>query len=269
MESEQKDLATLFPNVAAQLRGALSNLRLAAAQLVSPAEREKDPQLDQRAALLDQSYYQMLRLVNDLSMAEYLTHEEPLPLLDRDVVALVRELCEQAASVSPLLGLEVRFSCAQARHLCGVNPRGLEQIVTHLLSNALKFTPAGGVITVEMQIRPERVLLAVADTGCGIPEKQMETLFERYLHADPLAPQPHGLGLGLPLCRRLAEGQGGSLMAESRVGKGSRFVLSLPNKLCGTGVSDVAVEYSGGFNKTLLALADALPAKAFLLRSQE
>ena len=58
-------------------------------------------------------------------------------------------------------------------------------------------------------------------------------------------------------------------MAESRVGKGSRFTLSLPEKSVGSSVSDRPFDYAGGFNRTLLALADVLPAKAFLLRDQD
>lgn len=97
MEQDERQQALLFANIAAQLRGALSNLRLAASQLVPPAQREQDPELDARAALLDQSYYQLLRLVNDLSAAsQYLGGGQPLPLQDRDIVDTVRELCVQA-----------------------------------------------------------------------------------------------------------------------------------------------------------------------------
>ena len=80
MEPEHPNLAALFPSVAAQLRIALSNLHLAAAQLAPADAREKDPQLDARAAILDQSYYQLLRLVNSLSAAAYLQNDDPLPL---------------------------------------------------------------------------------------------------------------------------------------------------------------------------------------------
>ena len=82
-------------------------------------------------------------------------------------------------------------------------------------------------------------------------------------------PPPHGLGLGLPLCHRLAECLGGTLLAESVVGKGSRFTLSLPDRQVGPDVSDIPTDYTGGFNRTLLALADALPAEAFRLRNQD
>lgn len=109
------------------------------------------------------------------------------------------------------------------------------------------------------------MLLSVADTGQGIQEEDLETLFDRYLHKNLMDPQPHGLGLGLPLCRRIAEGHGGRLLAESKTGVGSRFTLSIPDQRTDSGgVSDVPLDYTGGFNRTLLALADALPAEAFL-----
>ena len=103
MEPDQNNLASLFPNIAAHLRGALSNLHLASAQLAPPSAREQDPALDARAALLDQSYYQMLRLVSSLSAAAYLASEEPLPLQDRDIVGMVSKTCEEAGSLAPLL----------------------------------------------------------------------------------------------------------------------------------------------------------------------
>jgi len=269
MEPEQNQLASLFPSVAAQMRSALSNLQLAAGQLVSAEAREADPDLDRRAARLDQSYYQLLRLVNNLSLAAHLTDDRPLPLQDKELVDFIGEQCEEAAAMAPLLGLELRFVCSMDRRVCAVAPDALRHILDHLLSNAFKFTPAGGTVTVELRAVRGRILLSVADTGVGIPEERMEMLFDRYLHPDHMDPEPHGLGLGLPLCRRLAEAQGGMLMAESRVGQGSRFTLSLPEKQVGGSVSDVPFDYSGGFNRTLLALADALPAKAFLLRNQD
>ncbi len=269
MEQDENRLASLFPDVATQLRVALSNLHLAAARLAPAEARENDPALDQKAALLDQSYYRLLRMVNSLSSASYLTSSDPLPLQDRDIVALVNELCEKAGDLAPLLGLELRFVCAMERHICAVAPDALEQAIYQLLSNAFKFTPAGGTVTVDLRVKNKLVLLSVTDTGRGIPEERLPTLFDRYLHGAKLDPPSHGLGLGLPLCRRIAEGHGGTLMAESRLGEGSRFTLSLPDKQVGSGVSDIPFDYAGGFNRTLMALADALPTKAFLRNNQD
>lgn len=103
------------------------------------------------------------------------------------------------------------------------------------------------------------LLLSVADTGCGIPSEQMGHLFDRCLRPAAPAGPGHGLGLGLLLCRSIAQKHGGGLLAESVPGKGSRFTLSLPERISGNRVSDVPTAYNSGFNRTLLGLADALP----------
>ena len=127
--------------------------------------------------------------------------------------------------------------------------------------------PPVRVRPVELKFINRWVRLSVSDTGCGIQEDQIPFLFDRYLHDDAMAPQPHGLGLGLPICQHIAERHGGTMIAESRPGQGSRFTLSLPDRRCGTAdVSDVKFDYNGGFNPLLLALADALPPQAFSQR---
>ena len=269
MEEEWKNLAALLPNIAAQARGALSSLRLAAAQLAPAEARERDPALDRQAAVLDQSYYRLLRLVNNLSLASCLAEDRPLHLKDQDMVELVGEQCEQAAGLAELIGLQLRFVCPLERHVCAVDAGALEQILSQLLSNAMKFTPSGGTITVELRLLRNRVLLSVADTGCGLSEERLATLFDRYLQSLPPEAPPHGLGLGLALCQRLAELHGGALMAVSELGRGSRFTLSLPDRQVGGDLSDVGFDYSGGFNRALLGLADALPAEAFSVRGQD
>ena len=77
------------------------------------------------------------------------------------------------------------------------------------------------------------------------------------------------MGLGLALCRRFAQGQGGSLLVTSVQGQGSRFTLSLPDREAPSVLRDVPLDYSGGFNRFLLGLADAMPAEAFRIREQD
>ena len=111
------------------------------------------------------------------------------------------------------------------------------------------------------------MFLSVEDTGPGIAPDRLETLFDSYHQAENPAPPPQGLGLGLALCRGIAQGHGGIITAESRQGKGSRFTFSMPDRLSGTTLSDVRFDYAGGFNHTLMALSDALPPEAFGIRS--
>jgi signal transduction histidine kinase len=263
-------LAQLLPTVATQLRPALSSLHFAAAALAPAEARERDPELDAKAAVLDQSYYQLLRLVNNLTYAGYVKGDEPLTVSDLDLVDLLANLCDRYRSLAQLLGLGFSFKCELSSHICAVNRESIEQLLAQLLSNAFKFTPKGGNITVELWTAGGRVLLSVADNGCGIAEAMLPTLFDRYLHEDLMDPPPHGLGLGLPICRKIAERHGGSIMAESKEGTGTCITLSIPDRQTGTAfVSDVPFDYAGGFNHTLLALSDALPVKAFQLRDQD
>lgn len=270
MEPDLQQLMALLPNITTQLRIILSTLHLASAQLAPVPEREQDPALDARAAVLDQSYYQLLRLVNNLSAAEHLGDDTPLFLRDVELVSLFRELCEQAQSLARMRRLELRFVCTLEQHFCAADPTSMKQLLYQLLSNAFKATPAGGSVTVELRLSGDSVLLSVTDTGRGIEDTCLPLLFDRYLREDPPDAPAHGLGLGLPLCRRIAEQHGGSIVAESRAGKGTRFTLSIPDRRVGKiSLSDVPPIYTSSFNTTLVALADALPSDAFTLRHQD
>jgi len=104
----------------------------------------------------------------------------------------------------------------------------LKQILNNLLSNAMKFTPAG-TVTVELDATPETVRVHVVDTGPGIPPEMQELIFERFRQGNSRVSYEHGgTGLGLALSRALALLMGGTLTVESQPGQGARFTLSLP-----------------------------------------
>lgn len=270
MEPDLEFLSSLFPNLSTQLRIVLQNLQVAAARLAPAEAREQDPKLDQEAALLDRSYYQLLRLCTDLTATAWLSQKKKAHLKNIDLVDLVQQIFASASSLAELKGLELHLVCPERRHLLAGDRAGLELLIYHLLSNAFKFTPVGGVITIEVKSVPDYQQIIVTDTGCGISPEQLPALFSRSIVAEDLtALPPHGLGLGLMLCRAIAEAHSGSMLASSRVGKGSRFILSLPDRLieC-TGLSDVPFDYTGGFNTALMHLSDALPAEAFHIRNK-
>ena len=261
----------LLPRIAAQLRSAMEGIPPAAAAMAPTELRDTDPALDRRAALLDQGCYRLGRLACNLSMAALLSGDADLSLRDRDIVALTEQVCRRCVSPGALLGLRVTFRCSRPGHLCAVDRDSYEHLLFQLLSNAFKFTPSGGAVTVELRFAPGHVLLSVCDTGRGIPAELLPTLFTHCLRQDPFsALPPHGLGLGLLLCRRIAAGHGGSIVAESRPGQGSTVTLSLPDRQTGLlPEADLPADRTGGFNPTLLGLADALPPAAFLLREEE
>ena len=105
----------------------------------------------------------------------------------------------------------------------------VRQILLNLLSNAIKFTPAGGTIRVSADADGDVVRLRVADTGVGIPDDQLERIFEPFVQlARGLSTGHEGTGLGLAISRDLARAMGGDLAAESGPGQGSTFTLTLP-----------------------------------------
>ncbi len=108
----------------------------------------------------------------------------------------------------------------------------LEQIVLNLLSNATKFTEPGGTVELECAKEARTATIRVRDTGCGIPQEQLERVFDPYVQVTDAAAAPRragqGTGLGLAISRDLARGMGGDIRVESRLGGGSTFTVYLP-----------------------------------------
>jgi signal transduction histidine kinase len=109
------------------------------------------------------------------------------------------------------------------------DPEKVTQILVNLLSNAMKFTAAGGHISAECAEVNDTVTLSISDTGSGIAPEKLETIFEPFVQLkEGLADREGGIGLGLSISRDLARAMKGDLSVESTEGKGTRFTLSLP-----------------------------------------
>jgi len=147
-----------------------------------------------------------------------------------DVLPMVEPL-----ATSRQLSIHAPASEAIAPLRVSADREKLAQILLNLLSNAVKFTPPGGRITVQVD-SPDgddsSVRIRVRDTGIGIPAERLEAVFEPFVQVErgthPYSSRAEGTGLGLSISRELARAMGGDLGAESRVGEGSTFTLTLP-----------------------------------------
>ena len=157
--------------------------------------------------------------------------------LDMRSVDLVRIVEAAVDTVSPLAaskGVELRQDlAAEVRPCCPAigDPERLQQVVWNLLTNAIKFTPKGGVVTVEVRRHDEQgeFEIVVRDTGQGIAADFLPHIFERFRQAGTGARRQGGLGLGLSIVRHIVEMHGGTVMAASAgEGQGSMFTLRLP-----------------------------------------
>lgn len=105
----------------------------------------------------------------------------------------------------------------------------LNRVISNLISNAIKFTPRGGRVTLRVQRLPNSTEVSVTDTGEGIPEDERERIFEKFYQVEKRRlGRKAGTGLGLPLCKKVVEAHGGSIWVESTPGQGSRFVFTIP-----------------------------------------
>ena len=153
--------------------------------------------------------------------------EHPHVELDlRDVVTAVKSNLEQAIAAS---SLTVSFEVPAAAVLVDGNPTDLEAMIVNLMTNALKFTPAGGWVTCELRISSEMARIDVSDNGLGIPRAEQRDLFTRFFRSTTA--QEHaieGTGLGLTIVDAIAKVHGGNISVESEHLEGSTFTVTLP-----------------------------------------
>ena len=143
------------------------------------------------------------------------------------------DLAELAATAADSLGR--RFEAAGItldRDLAAspvlADPHWLHQVITNLLTNALKFTPSGGRVTISTERAGSHAVLQVTDTGAGIPAEDLPRIFDRFFRGQQAA-QISGSGIGLAVAAELVQAHGGRLTAASELGRGTQMTLSLPS----------------------------------------
>ena len=174
----------------------------------------------------------LLALLNDiLNFARVEAGYLVVSLTDVPIGALVAELHDLVAPQVMTQSLHFdRSACGDAT--VHADPEKLRQILLNLLSNAFKFTASDGHIGIDCVTEDAIVRIEVWDTGRGIASEQIENIFQPFVQIDRglTSPPPGGVGLGLAISRDLARAMNGDLTVESTLGKGSRFVLTLPRK---------------------------------------
>jgi signal transduction histidine kinase len=147
-----------------------------------------------------------------------------------DIGALVRDVLRQTDAAAQAAEIHLAYELPEELPVLRADERRLQQVLAHLLSNAVKFTDAGGTVTVGARIEDDGgLLLYVRDTGIGIPEADLDRVFEPFTQLDnTLARRFQGAGIGLYVARALVLGHGGQLTLTSEVGKGTTAEIRLP-----------------------------------------
>jgi signal transduction histidine kinase len=173
----------------------------------------------------------LIRMVEDLlDLSKIERGDESVTLAVVDAAAVTRRALE---TVSGLAGARaIRIAERGTNHplevIADANGDRLEQVLVNVLSNAIKFSPEGGVVDVRWRLTDGWAECVVTDQGPGIPPHQLEAVFDKFRQIGSATTRQHGgAGLGLAISRRLVEQFGGKIWAESEPGRGARFVVRL------------------------------------------
>ena len=193
-----------------------------------------EPSRDERMVALEEALHETTRMADlvesllTLARADegrFDIHREPVEL-----EPLVRDVYETAQILGEGAGVAVNLPFTATITVMG-DPTRLRQLFLNLVTNAIKYTPAGGKVDIGLGVHPDNVTFAVRDTGIGIAAADVPYIFERFWRADRARSRMSergGFGLGLAISQWIAQAHGGTLTASSRLGKGSLFTVTLP-----------------------------------------
>lgn len=233
--------ATFITTVSHELRTPLTAIKGYLHFLVTGAAGALAPMQQQFVRTIQENSERIVTLVNDMILVSemegggirpHYVLVEPGPLLAKIVA--------EAGPAAVQGSLQISYRQGGDLPAVEADPGQLRTILEHLLSNALKFTAAGGRVTVTAKSEAlagtgdahHYLVVEVADTGIGIPPEQQAHLFERFYHPDerPQEVRAGGMGVGLSIVRSLVEAHGGRVWVQSRVGEGSAFTFVIPSE---------------------------------------
>lgn len=237
------------------LRGPLGSVMLAANSL----GKEAPPEL---MGQLNRGLNQLLRTVNNMSDA--LLYSQLSQKEYRDLGAVFEELFQKAQTLLEPTGLTIRYQGPRESVMGLGDVQQLERAVLNILSNAAKFSPPNGQITAKLSRWGKFLRLTIGDSGPGIPEDVLKTVFFRHLRQPGIEDGRYGLGLGMTLVRSVAANHGGTVLLHQSGGAQITMTIALGSPGGGSLRSPVFhVDYAGDRDHALLELSEVLPAECY------
>jgi signal transduction histidine kinase/CheY-like chemotaxis protein len=152
----------------------------------------------------------------------------PIRKEETDLRKLAAETLDAVRSLAREKNLELKLDIPPELPTLSVDPQRIRQVLFNLLANAIRFTPAG-FVRISAQVAPEEMVICVEDTGAGIPEADLEAIFDEFYQVGrPRGEANAGKGLGLAIAKRLVQLHGGRIWAQSQIGHGTRIYFALP-----------------------------------------
>ncbi len=222
IQSLLKSMKEINDNIAHDLRSPLARIR-GIAEMSLLREKDIDEYKDMAASTIEEcdTLIEMINTMLDITEAEAGVNGETDK--EFELVDLIREACELFRPIAEAKKIDLKTSLPESLAVTS-NRRKIQRIVTNLLENAIKYTPADGAVKISVAAHNGEVRIEFEDTGMGISENDLPHIFERFYRCDRSRSQG-GTGLGLSLVKAYTESLNGSIQVESALNQGSRFAL--------------------------------------------
>lgn len=228
---EHERMKDLFiSTVSHELRTPLTSIALSLSVLSEDLGGSLSPDDRELLRIADQNAQRLGRLIDDLLELQRSDIVGGEPVLRQVMVEdLIRSVLEVMRGTLEVSEIQIRTSL-DCDHTVRCDPRGVERVLVNLIGNAVKFSPNGSTIALEVEgMGDGGVMFSVIDSGIGIRDADLERVFEAFWQADSSASRAvQGSGLGLAIARQIVERHGGSIEVESRLGEGSTFRFFIP-----------------------------------------
>lgn len=216
----------LFSTVSHELKNPLASI----VGHVELLRQEPDGNGDWSLGVIERNTQRLQDLVDDLlTLSRVSDPDRPLPEADVDLGEVSREVVDMFRPRADTQQVSLTFDLQERLPLVRGSAGDLERVVQNLVSNAVKFTPAGGKVAVRVESRRDRVVLECTDDGLGISEEDQAGLFTEFFRGtNPTTLQVPGTGLGLSIAQRVVTRHGGRIDVDSELGRGTSIRLLLP-----------------------------------------
>jgi len=216
----------LFSTVSHELKNPLASI----VGHVELLRQEPDGNGDWSLGVIERNTERLQSLVDDLlTLSRVSDPDRPMPEADVDLGEVSRDVVDMFRPRADTQQVSLTFDLEERLPLVRGSAGDLERVVQNLVSNAVKFTPAGGKVAVSVASRRDRVVLECIDDGLGISPEDQEGLFTEFFRGtNPETLQVPGTGLGLSIAQRVVTRHGGRIDVESELGRGTSITLLLP-----------------------------------------
>lgn len=232
----------------------------------------EDPVLQQNLAVLNRACYQLLRVSENLSDLSDMQHRRlPLAPEKTDLTEFLVELCRRADDLCRQTGRTLKPLLPQVPVYVWADRRLLRRALLALLSNAIKFTQSGSILSLSLVRNGKRALIRLSDSGEGMGAEVLSGVFHRYTRPERPEDSRFGAGFSLSVVQAVMQVHGGTVLVQSQEGSGTDVLLSLPvgepSDRTVLRSPRMHIDRSGGFVPELVELADVLPPEAFDVRN--